>query len=77
MHVFIIADRKEEDVKCIDSDLSPPEQVQQAVNCLPNSAEDIFSGIKPCFRWWTVLDYSRAYTCRKMTPRLVCQLFYV
>ncbi|XP_062152308.1 fatty acid amide hydrolase-like isoform X1 [Alnus glutinosa] len=73
LHPF--EDLKEEEVKCIDSDLSPPEQVQQAVNCLPISAEDIFGGIKPYFRWWTILDYSRAYTCRKITPRLVAERF--
>lgn len=74
LHPF--EDLKEQEVKCIDSDISPPEQVQQAMNCLPtNYSEDIFSGSKPCFRWWTILEYSRAYSSGKITPRMVAERF--
>lgn len=66
------ADHREQKVKSIDSDLSPPEQVQQAVNCLPESSENISSGLKYSFRRWTILDYSRAYSSRQITPREVC-----
>ncbi|XP_065627474.1 fatty acid amide hydrolase-like [Quercus suber] len=34
LHPF--EDLKEQEVKCIDSKLSPPEQVQQAMDCLPS-----------------------------------------
>jgi hypothetical protein len=70
--MFMTVDLKEQEVKCIDSDLSPPEQVQQAINCFPNSPEDIFGGIQPSFRWWTILDYAKAYSSGKLTPRMVC-----
>ena len=70
----MIADLKEQEVKCIDSDLSPPEQVQQAINCLPNSSDHILHGLKPSFHHWTILDYSRAYSSGEITPWMVCQL---
>jgi hypothetical protein len=70
----MIADLKEQEVKCIDSDLSSPEQVQQAMNCLPNSSKNILPGLKPSFRHWTILDYSRAYSSGEITPRMVWQL---
>ncbi|KAE7997541.1 hypothetical protein FH972_002167 [Carpinus fangiana] len=73
LHPF--EDLKEQEVKCIDSDLSPPEQVQQAINCFPNSPEDIFGGIQPSFHWWTILDYAKAYSSGKLTPRMVAERF--
>ncbi|GMY12582.1 fatty acid amide hydrolase-like [Fagus crenata] len=73
LHPF--KDLKEQEVKCIDSDLSPPEQVQQAMNCLPYSSKNILPGLKPSFRHWTILDYSRAYTSGEITPRMVAERF--
>lgn len=70
----MIADEKEQEVKCIDSDLSPPEKVQQAMNCLPNSSGKTIKGLKSYFHRWTILDYSRAYISGEITPRMVCQL---
>lgn len=67
----MIAELKELEVKCIDSDLSPPEQVQQATNCLPIGSETMLNASKPSFRRWTILDYSRAYSSREITPRMV------
>ncbi|KAB1210478.1 Fatty acid amide hydrolase [Morella rubra] len=66
---------KELEVKCIDSDLSPPEQVQQATNCLPIGSETMLNASKPSFRRWTILDYSRAYSSREITPRMVAERF--
>ncbi|GMY11579.1 fatty acid amide hydrolase-like [Fagus crenata] len=73
LHPF--EDLKEQEVKCIDSDLSPPEQVQQAINCLPNSSDHILHGLKPSFHHWTILDYSRAYSSGEITPRMVAERF--
>lgn len=73
LHPF--EDHREQEVKSIDSDLSPPEQVQQAVKCLPDSSENISSGLKYSFRRWTILDYSRAYSSRQITPREVAERF--
>lgn len=70
----MIAELKEQEVKCIDSKLSPPEQVQQAMDCLPSSSEKSLRGLQPSFRHWTILDYSRAYNLKEITPRMVCQL---
>ncbi|TXG60250.1 hypothetical protein EZV62_014823 [Acer yangbiense] len=66
---------KEQQVEYIDSDLSPPEKVQRAVDCLPlqRTLDDLKSG----FHRWTILDYSRAYTSGKITPRMVADRFIV
>lgn len=61
-----LADLKEQEIKHIDSDLSPPEKVQQAIDCLPLSSEK-----QPFFHRWTVLDYSKAYSSGDITPRMV------
>ncbi|KAG2711454.1 hypothetical protein I3760_04G077800 [Carya illinoinensis] len=73
LHPF--EDVKEQEVKCIDSDLSPPEKVQQAINCLPNSSGKILNGLKSSFHPWTILDYSRAYISGEITPRMVAERF--
>ncbi|XAR73132.1 Fatty acid amide hydrolase [Bertholletia excelsa] len=67
-------DLKEEEVKCIDSDLSPVDRVQKAMDCLQCS-EDIVVNSKPSFHRWTVSDYSRAYVSGKLTPRMVADRF--
>lgn len=69
------ADKEEEDVKQVGSDLSPPELVQQAIECLPVSLEKTLNGSNFSFRHWTISDYSRAYTSGEITPRTVCHIF--
>ncbi|GKV07336.1 hypothetical protein SLEP1_g19130 [Rubroshorea leprosula] len=65
---------KEEQVKEIDSDSSPPERVHHAINCLPPTLSESEKS-KPHFRRWTILDYSRAYSCGEITPQMVAQRF--
>lgn len=58
--------------------MSPPEQVQQAMECLPQSlgkSQKTFNGLNSSFRYWTISDYSRAYTSGDVTPRTVCNIF--
>ncbi|XP_007212866.2 fatty acid amide hydrolase [Prunus persica] len=66
-------DKEEEDVKQVGSDLSPPELVQQAIECLPVSLEKTLNGSNFSFRHWTISDYSRAYTSGEITPRTVAE----
>ncbi|KAJ9558735.1 hypothetical protein OSB04_013349 [Centaurea solstitialis] len=65
-------DIEEEEVKCLDHGLSPAEQVQLAMDCLQSSnislQDSNFS-----FSRWTILDYSRAYASRKLTPLIVAE----
>ncbi|GFP84134.1 fatty acid amide hydrolase [Phtheirospermum japonicum] len=58
---------EEKEVKCLELDMSPPEKVEEAVDCL----EDI--PIPQSFKRWTILDYARAYTSRQTTPKTVAQ----
>ncbi|KAA8531120.1 hypothetical protein F0562_005829 [Nyssa sinensis] len=67
-------DLKEQEVKCIDSDLSPPEQVEKAVECL-QSSETIFQNPKFSFCRRTILDYSKAYSSGEITPKEVADKF--
>lgn len=69
------ADKEEQDVKQVGSELSPPELVQQAIECLPVSLEKTLNGSNFSFRHWTISDYSRAYTSGEITPRTVCHIF--
>lgn len=69
--IFFNADLQEQEVKCVESTLSPPEKVQQAMDCV-QSSEKILINPKLSFRRWTILDYSRAYASREITPRTVC-----
>ncbi|XP_050379529.1 fatty acid amide hydrolase-like [Argentina anserina] len=64
---------KEKDVKHVRSDLSPPEMVQQAIECLPLSVHKELNGTNSSFRYWTISDYSRAYTSKEITPKLVAE----
>lgn len=66
-------DKEEQDVKQVGSDLSPPELVQQAIECLPVSLEKPLNGSNFSFRHWTISDYSRAYTSGEITPRTVAE----
>ncbi|KAL9393494.1 hypothetical protein Peur_012779 [Populus x canadensis] len=71
MHPF--EELNEQEVKHIDSGLSPSEQVQQAINCLPLPSEKIVNGLKPPFRHWTIMDYSKAYSSGEITPCMVAE----
>ncbi|KAJ7957073.1 Fatty acid amide hydrolase [Quillaja saponaria] len=73
LHPF--EDLKEQEVNCLDPDLSPPEQVQHAVNCLPSSSRKLLNGKKPSFHRWTIMDYSRAYSSGDITPLVVAERF--
>ncbi|XP_058227024.1 fatty acid amide hydrolase-like isoform X2 [Rhododendron vialii] len=65
---------EEQQIKCIESDLSPPEQVQKATECLQFS-EYMVKNRKFSFYRWTIMDYSKAYTSGRITPRLVADQF--
>ncbi|GMH13101.1 hypothetical protein Nepgr_014942 [Nepenthes gracilis] len=64
-----------EQVKCIEFNLSPFEQVQEALECLPSSLENIPNAAKSSFHRWTILDYSRAYRSGVLTPNMVAERF--
>ncbi|KAI3451601.1 hypothetical protein Pfo_008266 [Paulownia fortunei] len=65
---------EEKEVKCLEPDMSPPEKVQQAVDCL-QSPEDVPKSPQLSFQRWTILDYARAYTSGETTPRMVADRF--
>ncbi|OVA03745.1 Amidase [Macleaya cordata] len=65
-------DLKEKEVKSIQPDLSPLEQVQEAIGCLP---EREILNAEPSFRRWTIQDYSRSYTSGETTPLMVAKRF--
>lgn len=66
-------ENEEKDGKHVGSDLSPPERVQHAIECLPVSLDKELNSSSFSFRYWTILDYSRAYTSGEMTPQLVAE----
>ncbi|TKY60468.1 Fatty acid amide hydrolase [Spatholobus suberectus] len=68
-------DHKEQEVKCLDSALTPQEKVQLAIECLPTSSEKAHNGTKPSFSRWTIMDYSRAYSSGEITPLMVAERF--
>ncbi|XP_027341954.1 fatty acid amide hydrolase-like [Abrus precatorius] len=68
-------DHREQEVKFLDSALTPPEQVQHAIECLPASSEKALNGTKPSFCRWTIMDYSRAYNSGDITPLMVAERF--
>ncbi|XP_038705597.1 fatty acid amide hydrolase-like [Tripterygium wilfordii] len=63
----------EQEVKCIDSNLSPPEKVRLAIDCLDSTTEHVLNGSQPFFHRWTILDYSRAYSSGQVTPYMVAE----
>ncbi|XP_060675098.1 fatty acid amide hydrolase isoform X2 [Ziziphus jujuba] len=73
LHPF--EDLKEQDVKCIESDLSGPEQVRLAIDCLPVSLEKPLNGSNLPFYRWTISDYSKAYSSGEITPLVVAERF--
>lgn len=56
----------------VESEVSPVEQVQQAAECLP-STEDMSNRKQIAFHRWTIMDYSRAYRSKEITPRMVAE----
>ncbi|KAD5802549.1 hypothetical protein E3N88_13909 [Mikania micrantha] len=63
---------EEEEVKSLSLGLSPAEQVKHAINCLQPSdmtLQDSYFG----FRRWKIMDYSRAYASRQITPLVVAE----
>ena len=63
---------KGEELKCLDSGLSPAEQVQQAKGCLPSLDTRLKKSTSDeSFHRWTIMDYSRAYESRQITPLMV------
>ncbi|KAA3475559.1 fatty acid amide hydrolase-like [Gossypium australe] len=74
LHPYV--DLDEQEVIEIDSDASPAERVQQAMNCLPLTSENSLDAFKfSCFRRWTIADYSRAYRNGEITPLKVAERF--
>ncbi|PWA34666.1 amidase [Artemisia annua] len=70
-----MADVKQgEELKYLNSGLSPAEQVQEAKDCLPTSeTKNTDSTLANSFQRWTIMDYSRAYTSREITPLMVAE----
>ncbi|KAK9162258.1 hypothetical protein Syun_003160 [Stephania yunnanensis] len=69
-----LADHQEQEVKSIQTGLSPPDQVQLAAKCLPPSTEAT-ENTQQGFRRWTIQDYSRAYSSGETTPTKVAERF--
>lgn len=65
---------KEQEVEFVEPDLSPPNQVQKAVECLGFSETKKVASDYGFYRW-TILDYSKAYTSGKVTPIMVAKRF--
>ncbi|KAL6577071.1 hypothetical protein OROMI_011347 [Orobanche minor] len=57
---------EEKEVKCVKPAMSPPEKVQQAVDCLQSSPQDqdalINSPQLLSFQCRRIVDYAKAYT---------------
>ncbi|XP_074307907.1 fatty acid amide hydrolase-like isoform X3 [Silene latifolia] len=62
-----------QEVICIESDQSPCERVQKAVECLPSISDKSSIEIDHCFRHWTITDYSKAYKSGAFTPTKVSE----
>ncbi|WVZ25841.1 hypothetical protein V8G54_004385, partial [Vigna mungo] len=68
-------DHKEQEVKSLDSGLTPQEQVQLAIECLPTSSEKAQNETNTSFSRWTIMDYYKAYSSEAITPRAVAERF--
>ncbi|KAL3844784.1 hypothetical protein ACJIZ3_002187 [Penstemon smallii] len=66
---------EEKEAKCLEPDMSPPEKVQQAVDCFQSLVDDVLKSPLLSFRRWTIMDYARAYTSGETTPRMVADRF--
>nr|GEY57394.1 fatty acid amide hydrolase-like [Tanacetum cinerariifolium] len=63
-----------EELIYLNSGLSTAEQVQQAKDCLQTSeTKTTNSTLANTFQRWTIMDYSRAYTSREITPLMVAE----
>ncbi|XP_068659684.1 fatty acid amide hydrolase-like [Aristolochia californica] len=69
-------DHQEQETKSIQSDLTPPERVEQAMDCLPPCPEKIAASTFT-FRRWTIRDYSGAYLSGETTPTMVVERLLV
>ncbi|XP_074354029.1 fatty acid amide hydrolase-like [Apium graveolens] len=67
-------EHREPELNYLESDLSPSEQVQKATECIDYS-ESERENEKISFRHWTILDYSRAFLSREITPNMVADKF--
>ncbi|XP_051126833.1 fatty acid amide hydrolase-like [Andrographis paniculata] len=63
------------DAKCLEPDMSPPDKVQEAVDCLKSPEVLVSERSQLDFRRWTILDYARAYTSGRITPEMVARRF--
>lgn len=75
-----MTDDTEQQVIEVDCNLSPPEKVKRAANCIPSKDEILRSVVdgSSSFLRWTVVDYSRLYASGAMTPRTVSlQRYYI
>ncbi|KAK6125565.1 hypothetical protein DH2020_015712 [Rehmannia glutinosa] len=61
---------EEKEVKCVETDMSPPQKVVQAVDCL-QSPDYLPKSPQISFYRWTILDYARAYTSGETTPTMI------
>ncbi|XP_058091298.1 fatty acid amide hydrolase-like isoform X2 [Magnolia sinica] len=68
-------DIEERESSFVERDLSPSDQVQQAVQCLPLQSETVVGDPASSFRRWTIQDYARAYSSRATTPLVVAERF--
>lgn len=68
LHPF--EDFKQQEVKCLEPLLSPPDQVERVIDCLPTPST---SQTNPTRR--TISDYSRAYHSGTTTPSMVAERF--
>ncbi|KAL0908306.1 hypothetical protein M5K25_022795 [Dendrobium thyrsiflorum] len=67
-----IEDLREQEVTCIDPNLTPSERVKEALDCLPASLE---TTLETGFKRWTIQDFSRAYNSGETTPFKVAKRF--
>ncbi|KAE9602754.1 putative hydrolase [Lupinus albus] len=68
-------DPMEQEIKCLDSALTPAEKVHVAVNCLPTYSEKALTETKDSFYRWTIMDYYKAYSSGDITPTMVAERF--
>ncbi|KAL6498064.1 hypothetical protein OROGR_028461 [Orobanche gracilis] len=70
---------EEKQVKCVEPDMSPPEKVHQAVDCLQSSPQDqdalMNSPQLLGFQRRRIVDYAKAYTSGETTPIMIADRF--
>ncbi|XP_073128345.1 fatty acid amide hydrolase-like [Henckelia pumila] len=65
---------QEKEVKYLEPDMSPPEKVQQALDCV-ESPDNVSKTQKLGFQRWTIPEFSRAYATGDSTPLMVAERF--